>query len=1171
MAKEVIMKCPSCGTIVRGRYGFFNKEFTCSSCRTSINPKTDSSTVVECATCGNSVIFDTRVGKEQTCPICNSSLSSHAITDLEVTCPHCKMKQIVKNTESSHVCSICGSSFDVKKASAIQDAEENGTASVITVPAGNKDIIWVHPMSVFPFSSQVVVPEGYTALILRDGICSAPSEPGKYVLSDTIRTKAQQLEYALWDNTAQISVQVLFVRKLIDKSFKWTGQKQPVTDRTGKIVGTLGFGGGITLTVDDAKRFAEFVGYEATTADQLINWQDGKASKLCEYVSQECFESAYQVLVSAVMDKGQTYEVLNTMKLIFKNQIQNIVNNKLGAIGVSSSLFSLDFINFEADSSVKAEEIKGVLESENLDQIRLFVQRPFTWEAPAVPVHMKGDLTLSANIIFGGDIKFRIADEAFFRNPEVQFWMKDGIAEKQVSEYCANLARIGTGKVISDVLQPMINDTDADIRDLNIYYQYIRETIEKELSRYFAKDGLSIDLFSMEEKSRTQSVALNAKGEVEVHKSKEQIQMDLYAFNQRQQVEKAVIDGQTAVDIDTNAVHVQQAMTKNAQARAEDEIQHKYIKESIYAAGEQIERDREKKYTSWKREDEVDEINYQHQQKIDAYGRANEIADLDHNVVKRDYNYAKEMNAMQHEAVMTGIDQSDEVKAALHQSEMKGYAYGQDIAAAEHTSAMQKIGNETEERMELHYLNQQEIDNRAKELYAEWEFQRKMEYEQLAHKVKMQETSWSAQKSFTRESSALEHEMQQADAENERMIASILRKIAESDMELTEKRDAYARLLRNQSSEDAIRQMREEASARTDIYYNDAHMRHTLRQEEAEMSFAEARMKNTLKEQENDIFYKNEHMKNLLTKEEKELIDEMIQREYLRQESAKDAAFNRSMKEKERDAAHEMDILKLDYDRYQMESALKQEIKNKELEIEQLKVMLEHQERMGSQNVQIAGIQSNTQIHTKEAEYRYYGEQAKAEYAYKAEAEKAAREAREKLEAEKLEAEKIYMKRADELMSQMLSIQAAIKNHSLDNENTAIHANADIQIARVQADGAANRIASSTNSRIKEMENLMKEMNRSIQSLNDSVQKMKKNQTKKDNGHHGGYAQPVYPYPPQGTNYQPTQTYGQNYRQSYGQGAKNPYSSQPGTKTCPHCGASVQQYSMYCPKCSRKI
>ena len=32
MSKEVIMKCPDCGTIVKGKYGFLKQEFTCPSC-----------------------------------------------------------------------------------------------------------------------------------------------------------------------------------------------------------------------------------------------------------------------------------------------------------------------------------------------------------------------------------------------------------------------------------------------------------------------------------------------------------------------------------------------------------------------------------------------------------------------------------------------------------------------------------------------------------------------------------------------------------------------------------------------------------------------------------------------------------------------------------------------------------------------------------------------------------------------------------------------------------------------------------------------------------------------------------------------------------------------------------------------------------------------------------
>lgn len=1209
MAKEVVMKCPGCATIVRGRYGFFNRVFFCDHCRRQIDPKRDANEAITCSNCGNTILYDTTIGKEKRCPVCNISLNDHSITDVEVTCPACHMNQVAKANVDTHTCAICNHTFDVKSALAMKKAATNTDPSVVTVPADNKDIIWVHPMTRFAFASQVVVPEGYTALILRDGVCSVPSAPGRYVLSDTMRSMNQQLERALLDSDAQVSVQILFVRNQIDKSFKWTGQKQTVTDKNGKAVGTLGFGGGISsLRIVDVKLFAEFVGYKTVNADELMDRQMGQMTKLHQFVSVKSFESAFQVMMSAVYNSGFSYQALDANKLTFVSSIKKMTDDKLKEIGVETTLFELDFVTFEEDSDVKADRIVKELEEENFEAIRRYVQHPFTWEAPAVHVHMKKDLTLAADLTFGGDIRFRIRDDIFFQTPDVKYWIKNGISENEIVKYCADLAKVGVSNTIRDILQTMINDTDADIRDLSIYYQYVRENIQDGISRYFAQDGLSIDLFTMEEKSRKQSEALNAKGEVEVHKSKAQIEQDLYAFKQKQIVNKAVIDGETKVDLDTNDLNVQRAMTKNTSGRVQDQVDNMYIKEEIQTAQDDIQRQRDKKYLAWDRADEEDEIDYEHKKIVKTYSREDQIAALDHGVVKRDHVYTRELSAMKHEDVLTEHEREAEIDQAEHAAEMTDYQYKFDIQQAEHRSSMQEIENKTDEKMELHYLNQQEIENHAKELYAQWETKKNMEYESLAHNINMHNTQWAAQKEYAREKDALTHEMQQAAAENERVINQILRKIAESDMELTEKKDAYSRILRNQEAEDSLRNRKNEAEAKDSIYYNEAHMKQALKREEMNLSYDSAKMQHELKRDSNDIFYENEHMKNLLSKEEKEIIDEMTRREHARREAIKEADFGREMLRKEKEIDHEMELLKMEYLYYQREDELNQEIKNKNLEIEKLKMLLEHQENMSAQDIEKRKNELEADASVKKAEYAYgYGrdlaefkyktEQEKRDYNYhalqdkleyrysmaqdRAEREERAREdrldreerarmdrldreERARLDREEREArelryndrigmEKDYLERADRLMTQILTIQAALKDHSLDNEKVGIDAHKDIAIARARAGAEVSK--SDVEGRIREMERLMNQMSKNVHSLEESVKKIKK-----DDKYRGGASY--------GNNIPPeVGPYGKGHGGKHTGGSYK--SSKSGMIVCPSCKTENPSYRVSCSKCGK--
>lgn len=1006
MAKEVIMKCPDCGTIVRGKMGYiFHRRFTCSNCYRTINPRTDNNETVVCSGCGNAVIYDTKIGREQKCPLCNTSLAEHSYTDVKVTCPSCNMKQIVKSNEIKHICAICNYEFNVKEQEKSEKALESVSATVITVPKDNQNIIWKHPMTVFPFASHVVVPEGYTGLILRDGICSQPSYPGKYVLSDTIRSMKDQLEYALLEESAQVSVQIIFVKNQLDKEFPWTGQKQTVTNQLGNIVGTLGFGGSITLAITDSKRFAEFVGYDAATLDQLINFSVDNRSKLCKYASDKAYDITYQVLMSAVMNSGFAYGALDANKLYFKNQIKDILDRELASIGVTSVIFNLDFVNYEEDESLKTVKIDAKLKSENTDNVRRYVQHTFRWESPAIPIHMKGDITLSADVIFGGDIQFKIMNDVFFENPDIQYWMKNGVTETEVEKYCIELTKACTANVIRDILQPMIDDTNADIRDLTSYYRYIRENIREELSDYFAKDGLSVSLFNMEERSRKQSSALNAKGDVEVHKTEAQIQQDLYIFNQKQRVEKAKIDSQTELDLDTNAVETERAYTKNHYDRTQNKIDRMYIDETLLTTTDKIDRDRLKRYEAEEREDRESVINYTHEQNINKYKRSWEMSDLEYQTIEKRNAYGKGINAMEHENELINFKHKADLTQAAHSADMQKRYYQRENIAADHDTEMMIINDEKEKRLELHYLNKQEIESRAKEMYAQWEAQTNMQYSNLQHQIRMRDTKWEDDKHLireqnalqfeqiraedalryerTREQYALQHEIDQSAAQNERVINDILRKIAESDLDLKEKKDAYSRLLRNQESEDKLHYMGMEADLRRNANYQDSHMRNTLKKEENDMAFEESRRKNALKSEENDIFFQNEHMKNLLTQEEKDFLDQLNHREYVRRENSKNEQFQRDMQVKEMDIAHEMDLLKMEYDRYQMEASLNQEIKNKNIEIEKLKLMIQNMENMGEQDVKKLGMGLEAETTTIKADYDYRTARDQADYDYR--------------------------------------------------------------------------------------------------------------------------------------------------------------------------------------------
>lgn len=1037
MSKEVIMKCPDCGTIVKGKYGFLKQEFTCPGCSKKINPKNDSYETVVCRHCGNTVIHDTRVGSDQNCPACGYSLSQHNVSDIELTCPSCHMNQRVKYNEITHTCPICNFTFNVEKLKGVKNASESGAATVITVPDNNTDVIWKHPMTYFPFASHVVVPEGYSALILRDGICSSPAGTGKYLLSDTIRTITEQLEYATLEKNAQVSVQIFYVRKNIDKQMKWVVIKQPVSYPNGELAGSLSFGGGITVSVSDAKRFVEFVGYENASADKLIVTQaeDGNNSKLYEKVKSICADVVEQVLKSAVYTNGFAFTVLDQNSSYFKGLAQPEIDRLLNEIGLKISLFSLDFVRFEEDEERIKEKEQNKAHVETAEMIDRHIETLFDWESPIVPIHMKNDITLSADVKYGGTIKFRINNkELFSQISEVQYWIKRGADEQAIKKYATDLVKQAAGEVLGDILQQMINDVDADIRDLTVYHQYMRNNAEKALSIFFERYGLAVEMFTMHEKERMESPALMTLGRAQEHKSVENINKDLYSFDQQMKVDKSAIENKTKIDLDTQAVNTEAAITRNNHGRAQNTIDNMYIQNNVVNAKDDIERQQKLKYESWAREDAESKNEWQHSQKLKGYQYQSELA------------------------------------GAAHNSKMQDYGYQSEISSAVHDANVQNIRQNKEEKQELHYLNQQEIENRAKELRTKWEADNRNQHDQLSSAIQMEEMKWNTQKKFTREQAALENELEQATTENERVINSIMRKISESDLELAEKKAAYNRMLKNLDAEDELKHMINKGNATANLEYNAA------------------------------------HLKNILTKEENDLMEELQSRADARIEKRKNADFIRAMQVEERDNEYRMTILKMEYerDKYKSEmeyerdrhrSDMEYELKTKDKQIEELREKLKYNSHLNDNDVQKASIYASADVEIK-----------KSENMYKASHDNMVASLEEKKQQADIDLENKYMDRLDELLSQVLAIDAAVKKYSFINEKEAIHASANVQMVKAAAEAQSNvaqsviqhsamadenskKFCDDMQARIAEMEEMMRKMKKNIKSIKESSHK----------------------------------------------------------------------------------
>lgn len=1029
--KIVVMKCPDCGTVVKGKSGLFSKSFACSNCKRMINPATDSLEVVTCQACGNSVMYDTRKGVEKICPECGNSLENYAFKTVKVNCPGCHIPQQIRYDEKFYTCPLCTTTFDAERERKKLEIENTSTATVITIPTDNTDIICQHETTVFAYASQLVVPEGYTALILYNGRCLAPSLPGNYLLSDTLNTQEEILKQAVLDPMKQVSVQVFFVKNKIEGSIGWGDAPSIVQDDEGNEIGKLILGGSVSLKISDAKRFAEFAGYKRVTRQDILPL--GGTTELLSFIRNYCISSATAVLLGAARQSGKTpnYHVVVNNKDIYVEEIRRVLNYKLEELGIQAVILSIENAVF-SDSAQVEEEKKKVKNMEiNKEEILYLVENLFDWKSPELKIHKKGDLTVDATIVMGGQIKLRVKNEnQLFERNEVKKWSKTGILKEQVHAFTYQLVQNASMNVLNDVLQPMINDTDADIRDMTVYYQYLRRSIQSELNVFFDNYGLVIEQFSMNELKRTNGYGLEKLMEIEKHsvdakarKSNAEIEQDVYAFEKKFFVERKQIDSNANIALDNISLNEEMAFSKNDQVRVGLTV------------------------------DKINAGAYIQQQKDKA---AYETEMNEHNLEHKKYEYDQQW---------------------AHNQKMTQYGYGSDYKQAEHNQAMMEMKHETEMDAALHYKNQQEIENRAAELRTKWENDSRLQRDNLRHQIEMAEEKWKFEKGQIVGQHELNNDLEESDAQKERRINEILRKVAESDLELREKKDMYTRMLNNLEKSDAFTFWKEEESAKLEFAYESA------------------------------------HLKNILTQEEMDYLDKMKEKSVMRDESIKNADFIRSMQQFQAITELEMRCLQLENEKENRQADLEHELRLRDKEIEILKLQLDAEGKAGDRSVDMYRMQTDADTARIKAEQ---------EYRYRFEAQE--RAARERQERETLEREERESKRADELLSQMLSIQKVLGEIDLMNTRTKIQEDADVKKTEAKAWADASVASANANGRQQsamvnqmsaDIKALMEDMKRIAERMDSAVNKMKKENNKKykeTNDSSAKYtSRPIYP------------------------------------------------------------
>lgn len=739
--KQVTLCCPDCGTVLTLEYGLFSATGICPKCKRKINVKQESVQTVICEGCRNEVVYDARKGDQQPCPVCGKNLKSLVMQKRfdQVQCPNCGTRNDVKLTDGNCTCGVCGFSFSVKQQKMKDEIPENNEGMLIKAPQNEDFIIWHHPVNRFSYSSQLIVPEGMTALLLRNGQCNAPVRPGNYTLSDSKLRLKDEMTEIMGGADRPLTMDVYFVRDRFEKPLRWGGEIGTVDNEYGEVAGKVCGRGEISLRIVNALNFARSFGFRTITENELTWIQETEPFKEAELVTRIRKMACDGVLsiVRIIREKNLwPMEQLNIHRPDIQKEAQEEIDEQLITNGFRSDFFSIEAIFIKEDPEEEKRRI-------NRQKILSYIEQQKKWRTVPMTVHMKDRAALFAEVTLEGDYGLKISDRiAFFKRYEIMEWVRNGVSNEEVTSFCNRMVNELAKNVFADVLQPMIDNYDVDVRELNRYFRFLRDTVQGSLNSKMEGYGLQVEYFSMGSGNVIPSPALAQLSTLASHKEESQIAQEMREFNQQMDLKRTDGDAQTIVkkteievnrDLKLDSILQQKEMLTNQQEIRQLEFEKAHLER-------QRELDQLKK--SWERSDYQKETAFVHQQATDELRRQNELnALVQNNQLQVKLRSAEEIRA---EWELQKQLENEQLEAELKRQEAgHSSAIRQQRETNNLLEEMERQEEDREERRKTAEF-QREMQKQETQVLREME-QLKLQYDQAAKAAEMEERLFSQQ------------------------------------------------------------------------------------------------------------------------------------------------------------------------------------------------------------------------------------------------------------------------------------------------------------------------------------------------------------------------------------------------------------------------------------------
>ena len=990
MAKTALVRC-SCGMVVQMERGFIGwKKKKCPGCQKTLEMKEIGVEVVKCPGCGNSVTYDVKLGDKNICPVCNHALTNSVYEQQHETayCPYCRSENETPIGAEECTCTGCHRTFAIT-AETRRPPVARRTAELVKWPESEREryLIYRMPQSEYAYGSHMQVEEGQYALLLRNGQYEMALGPGAYVLEDSLLPLDKRLVMAVGGEEAVFDISILYVRARIPDALRW-GTPDPVvmTDCANPLLkyrittnGTAGF------DIVDAREFAAKNDFHSLTCEQasFIGDVGGVAPSPLVVAVRAAANRAFDACIHEAEGRSWRPEQLDEHRMELERMLADRLNEdremaRWGLHATGATIGALHAaLTEEGAKEMETARVRAAREKRILEA----AQSKLNWTASPITVHMAGNDAMKATVTLGGQCDLKVVDrEAFLNSRKIAPWLERESADGLTRELEQEMKML-VQNVQTDYLQYLIDERQIDLCELAPCFRDVRNLIQDEMKRRLGEWGADVSYLMIELIAWEPNANLRTARQLDDQKVALQLKQ---ARLQMEQTDRRM-DSDATID---QAEEDSRLQTRLAQIRSGKED----------ALSEARRQDAERNSAERRF---IQNLENQQQDDREAREHLKRIQQID-----RETELAQARRAGAHQIEMADISRGGEADRARDQLQAERL-----VREQESTFALWQLQNRQQEAQLSAELNRRSTIQGADAKYA------------------------GAQSAAQREERRLESEFLRqnglADADYKRMLSDILHRIEASDLEITEKLDAYARLKRNADFDDELRRTTDGAEAQARAQYSLG------------------------------------HVENVLTEQQLELCRKLAESEDARAERVESARFAREMEKRRMEIAHEMELLRAESEREDRYREIMKRLAEHAQAMEEKKLDHAHEEAMGRQsgetrrdelrsNVEIAKAQSFTQIGVAHEEASGAAAKAGAQSA-----SELARSIREDIaSAERIAREDTRAERARQLDRRMREVEKALKEVQKRNRDAyeAGRASAQSKNADSMTDGRVREL-----------------------------------------------------------------------------------------------------------------